>query len=60
MFQHKNDRYNIFSWFQNPLFSREVRYGQFYYVDKFILLVSTNNMYLYKYQIDLSKNDVQR
>lgn len=38
-------------------FNKVVTHAQFYYMDKFILLTSANNLYLYKYNIDLGKVD---
>lgn len=32
----------------------------FYYVDKFILLSSGTTLYLYKYYLDFSKDDLKR
>lgn len=45
---------------ENPPFSKDVRCAQFYYVDKFILLVSGNSFYLYKYHIDPTREDIKR
>lgn len=41
----------------NVPFNKEVTYAQFFYMDKFILLTSTNILYLYKYNMDLDKVD---
>jgi len=38
-------------------FNKEVTNAQFFYMDKFILLTSANILYLYKYNVDLSKVD---
>ncbi|XP_052273878.1 WD repeat-containing protein 27-like isoform X3 [Dreissena polymorpha] len=45
---------------ENPLFSKEIHFAKFYFMDKFILLSSVNTLYMYKYFIDLNKNDIQR
>lgn len=44
----------------NPGFSKQVQSGQFYFMDKFLLLASGSFLLLYKYHIDATKNDVQR
>ncbi|KAL4238028.1 WD40 repeat-like protein [Mactra antiquata] len=44
----------------NSGFSKEVQNGQFYFMDKFILLCSGNSMFMYKYYLDPSKNEIQR
>ena len=41
----------------NSPFPKEVTHAQFYYLDKFILLISGNTLYLYKYHIDTTKPD---
>ncbi|XP_060081594.1 WD repeat-containing protein 27-like [Ylistrum balloti] len=45
---------------ENPLFPREVKFGRFYYMDKFILLTSGSTMFMYKYHLDLTKQDIKR
>ncbi|XP_064602272.1 WD repeat-containing protein 27-like isoform X2 [Liolophura sinensis] len=45
---------------ENPSFSKDVRCAQFYYVDKFVLLVSGNSFYLYKYHLDSTREDIKR
>ncbi|KAK6172448.1 hypothetical protein SNE40_016095 [Patella caerulea] len=44
----------------NPLFPKEVKQSQFYYMDKFILLISGNGFYMYKYYLDTSKHEIRR
>ncbi|XP_065919304.1 WD repeat-containing protein 27-like isoform X2 [Dysidea avara] len=45
----------------NVPFNKDINHAQFFYMDKFILLTSANSLYLYKYNIDLSKPDeIQR
>ncbi|XP_052766910.1 WD repeat-containing protein 27-like [Mya arenaria] len=45
---------------ENPAFSKEIQSAQFYFMDKFILMCSGNTLFLYKYYIDPTKDDVQR
>ncbi|XP_064622428.1 WD repeat-containing protein 27-like [Lineus longissimus] len=45
---------------ENPLFTKELRHAQFYFMDKFIMLTSGNAFYLYKYHLDPSKSDIKR
>ncbi|XP_018415470.1 PREDICTED: WD repeat-containing protein 27 [Nanorana parkeri] len=42
------------------MFSRPVRFPQFYYMDTFILLASGAEIHLMKYHLDNSKNDLKR
>ena len=42
------------------MFSKEVKHGQFYYMDKFILMTCGNTFYLYKYILDTVKSDIKR
>ncbi|CAH1792268.1 unnamed protein product, partial [Owenia fusiformis] len=44
----------------NPIFSKAIKHAQFYFVDKFIILVCSNTFYMYKYNLDTSKSDVKR
>ena len=45
----------------NVAFNKPVRWGQFYYVDRFILLTSGFSFSLYKYYLDTAaKSDLQR
>ena len=47
----------------NVAFSKPVRWAQFYYVDRLILLTSGPSFSLYKYYLDTSptaKSDLQR
>jgi WD40 repeat protein len=44
----------------NTVYSKPVRWAQFYYVDRFIMLVSGDCFYLYKYHLDQTKSDIQR
>ncbi|XP_053373699.1 WD repeat-containing protein 27-like isoform X2 [Mercenaria mercenaria] len=44
----------------NKAYSKEVHFGQFYFMDKFILLCVGNQLLMYKYHIDTTKNDIQR
>ncbi|OWF38257.1 WD repeat-containing protein 27 [Mizuhopecten yessoensis] len=44
----------------NPPFPREVKFGRFYYMDKFILLTSGSTLFMYKYHLDLTKQDIKR
>ncbi|XP_060577930.1 WD repeat-containing protein 27-like isoform X2 [Ruditapes philippinarum] len=44
----------------NKAYSKEVHFGQFYFMDKFILLCVGNQLLMYKYYIDTNKNDIQR
>ena len=41
----------------NGTFMKEITKACFYYLDKFFLLTSGNELYLYKYHIDTSKPD---
>ena len=46
---------------KSELFSKEITEAQFFYIDKFFLIVSGNCLYLYKYCIDTEKpDDVRR
>ncbi|KAJ8045395.1 WD repeat-containing protein 27 [Holothuria leucospilota] len=45
---------------ENPCFSKEIKHAQFYYVDKFIILTSGNSFYLYKYNLDTSRDEIKR
>ncbi|XP_076099773.1 WD repeat-containing protein 27-like isoform X1 [Mytilus galloprovincialis] len=44
----------------NVAFPKEVNFAQFYYMDKFILLTSGNTLYMYKYHLEQTKDDIKR
>ncbi|XP_041468720.1 WD repeat-containing protein 27-like [Lytechinus variegatus] len=44
----------------NPLFEREIKLGQFYYVDRFVLLMSSSSLFMYKYHLDTKVDDIKR
>ena len=41
----------------SPAFPREITDARFYYLDKFLLLLCGNTLYLYKYHVDTAKPD---
>ncbi len=41
----------------NPPFSGDISWAQFYYLDRFLLLTTSNTLLLYKYQLDTSRPD---
>ena len=45
---------------ENVPFAKEVKHARFYYLDKFLLLTSGGNLFLYKYHLDLEKQDIKR
>lgn len=44
----------------NVVFPKEVNFARFYYMDKFILLTSGNTLYMYKYYLEQTKDDIKR
>lgn len=44
----------------NGPFPKEVKFAQFYYMDKFVILTSGNTLYMYKYLLDPTKQDIKR
>lgn len=44
----------------NVPFPKEVNFARFYYMDKFILLTSGNTLYMYKYYLEQTKDDIKR
>jgi len=50
-----------YAWQSNVAFSKPVRWSQFFYVDRFILLTSGFTFSLYKYYLDTAtRSDLQR
>uniref|UniRef100_T1J5W5 WD repeat-containing protein 55 homolog n=1 Tax=Strigamia maritima TaxID=126957 RepID=T1J5W5_STRMM len=45
---------------KEPLFTKEIKHAQFFYMDKFILLTSGNSLYLYKYNLEPSKSNLTK
>ncbi|XP_065056903.1 WD repeat-containing protein 27-like [Rhopilema esculentum] len=45
---------------ENPPFPKEITKASFYYVDKFILLSCLNTLYMYKYNIEETKQEIKR
>ncbi|XP_047459428.1 WD repeat-containing protein 27 isoform X2 [Mugil cephalus] len=41
-------------------FSKPIRGAQFYYLDKFVLLASGPSLYLYLYNVDITRDDIKR
>ncbi len=41
----------------NPPFSGDISWAQFYYLDRFLLLATSNTLLLYKYHLDTSRSD---
>ncbi|XP_078129687.1 WD repeat-containing protein 27 isoform X2 [Sander vitreus] len=44
----------------DSLFSKPIRSAQFYYLDKFLLLASGPSLYLYLYNVDITRDDIKR
>ncbi|XP_067667942.1 WD repeat-containing protein 27-like [Haliotis asinina] len=44
----------------NASFPREVRHGQFFYMDKFVLLTCGSSLHLYKYYLDSARDEIKR
>ena len=44
----------------NPNFAKGISEALFYYVDKFVLLSSGNSLFMYKYYLDFTKDDLKR
>ncbi|XP_071337019.1 WD repeat-containing protein 27 isoform X2 [Trachinotus anak] len=42
------------------LFSKPIRGAQFYYLDKFLLFASGPSLYLYLYNVDITRDDIKR
>lgn len=42
------------------MFSKPIRSAQFYYLDKFLLLASGPSLYLYLYNVDITRDDIKR
>jgi len=45
---------------ENKAYTKPVKFAQFYYVDKFLLLTCGNIFYLYKFHLDTRKSDIKR
>ncbi|XP_034041297.1 WD repeat-containing protein 27 [Thalassophryne amazonica] len=45
---------------REDLFSKPIRNAQFYYLDKFVLLSSGPNLFLYLYDVDVTCDDIKR
>ncbi|XP_028409682.1 WD repeat-containing protein 27-like isoform X2 [Dendronephthya gigantea] len=58
-FQYQNQAANKPSK-DNPSFSKGISQALFYYVDKFILISSGNSLFMYKYYLDFTKDDLKR
>ncbi|XP_029305795.1 WD repeat-containing protein 27 isoform X2 [Cottoperca gobio] len=44
----------------NSMFSKPIRSAQFYYLDKFLLLASGPSVYLYLYNVDITRDNIKR
>ncbi|XP_063731267.1 WD repeat-containing protein 27 [Eleginops maclovinus] len=44
----------------DSMFSKPVRSAQFYYLDKFLLLASGPSLYLYLYNVDITRDNIKR
>ncbi|XP_069000177.1 WD repeat-containing protein 27 [Embiotoca jacksoni] len=44
----------------NNTFSKPIRGAQFYYLDKFLLLASGSSLYMYLYNVDITRDDIKR
>eukprot|EP00064_Thunnus_orientalis_P007410 superscaffoldBa00000821_g7430 len=44
----------------DSMFSKPIRSAQFYYLDKFLLLASGHSLYLYLYNVDVTRDDIKR
>ncbi|XP_022091006.1 WD repeat-containing protein 27-like isoform X2 [Acanthaster planci] len=44
----------------NGVFAKEIKAARFYYVDRLLLLTSGSTLYLYKYVVDTSVDDIKR
>ncbi|XP_070772507.1 WD repeat-containing protein 27 [Enoplosus armatus] len=44
----------------DSMFSKSIRSAQFYYLDKFLLLASGPCLYLYLYNVDITRDDIKR
>ncbi|XP_041645071.1 WD repeat-containing protein 27 [Cheilinus undulatus] len=44
----------------NGMFCKPIRSAQFYYLDKFIILASGPSLYLYLYNVDVTRDDIKR
>lgn len=47
-------------WQENAPFPKEIKNAQFYYMDRFLILTSSNTLYMYKYHLDPTKQDIKR
>lgn len=45
---------------ENAPFPKEIKNAQFYYMDRFLILTSSNTLYMYKYHLDPTKQDIKR
>ncbi|XP_065943143.1 WD repeat-containing protein 27 [Magallana gigas] len=45
---------------ENAQFPKEIKNAQFYYMDRFLILTSSNTLYMYKYHLDPTKQDIKR
>ncbi|XP_070697667.1 WD repeat-containing protein 27 [Pempheris klunzingeri] len=44
----------------DSMFSKPIRSAHFYYLDKFLLLASGPSLYLYLYNVDITRDDIKR
>ncbi|XP_037639064.1 WD repeat-containing protein 27 isoform X2 [Sebastes umbrosus] len=44
----------------DSMFSKPIRSAQFYYLDKFLLLASGSSLYLYLYNVDITRDNIKR
>ncbi|XP_054456736.1 WD repeat-containing protein 27 [Anoplopoma fimbria] len=44
----------------DSMFSKPIRGAQFYYLDKFLLLASGPSLYLYLYNVDITRDNIKR
>ncbi|XP_029031160.1 WD repeat-containing protein 27 isoform X3 [Betta splendens] len=44
----------------NSRFTKPIRSAQFYYLDKFLLFASGPSLYLYLYNVDITRDDIKR
>ncbi|XP_061172644.1 WD repeat-containing protein 27-like isoform X2 [Saccostrea echinata] len=45
---------------ENAPFPKEIKNAQFYYMDRFLILTSSNTLHVYKYHLDPTKQDIKR
>ncbi|XP_067379433.1 WD repeat-containing protein 27 isoform X2 [Channa argus] len=44
----------------NNMFSKPIRSAQFYYLDKFLIFATGPSLYLYLYNVDITRDDIKR